>query len=314
MRLHPQVLQIGTDWGDNSHTKVYLVEGERRAIIDTGVASSPTGDIEPYLRYFGLGLADIDLILNTHGHHDHAGGNLAVQAASSAEVWLHEEDVFMVEDPGRLFDTYNAPVLRLMDRVEKVTEARASFVKTNPPQKVARHLREGDVVDLGRGIQLRVVHLPGHTLGSVGYFWEQEGILFCGDSAMGQGSKSGILPVLYHPLTYSRTLERMGELPIRMLCLGHFYQTLSVSSNPVKKGSEIRQYIRDCQEINNRILEEMGRAMHQHWGEPFPRVLAAALEGLSRRLYLRTDPATGLPPNATNTLAAYYLDLGGRKV
>ncbi|HET8626014.1 MAG TPA: MBL fold metallo-hydrolase [Thermomicrobiales bacterium] len=309
MRLHRQLLQIGTDWGQGGHTKLYLVEGERAALIDTGMPTSPDADIAPYLAYFGRQVADVDLILNTHGHHDHTGGNLAVQAASDAPIWLHDADTYMVEDAGRLFDTYHVPVYRLMGRQHEAASAREHFVARIPRQTVARALREGDIIDLGAGVELRVLELPGHTRGSVGYYWEREGILIGGDCAMGQGSRPGLLPILNHPLAYQQTLRRLAELPMRLFCVGHYYQGLTSSANPAKRGLEIARYLRDCEEINNRLMEAVARARHEHWDEPFPRVMAAAYGHLAGHLYLRPDPTTGVPSGAIRTLAAYYLDL-----
>src|SRR4030042_6843308 len=100
MRLHPRILQIGTDWGDGGHTKLHLIEGEQKAIIDTVVRSSPKQDIAPYLAMYGYTLDDIDIIINTHGHHDHAGGNPGIP---KAEAWVHEADVMILEDPGAAF-------------------------------------------------------------------------------------------------------------------------------------------------------------------------------------------------------------------
>ncbi|MCL4535157.1 MAG: MBL fold metallo-hydrolase [Bacteroidetes bacterium] len=307
MRLHSQALQIGTDWGDGGHTKLYFFEGEKKAIVDTGVNTSPEQDIAPYLDYYGYKLSDIDIILNTHGHHDHAGGNPAIP---QAEIWMHEADVFLVEEPPKAFEALNAPALQLMGKSEaQISGEQTKYVSSCVRQKVTRVLKDGDVVDLGAGIQLRVVSLPGHTMGSIGYLWEKEGMFFVGDSAMGQGSRPGILPVLYYPLTYARTLQKMQEMQIGLLGLGHYYQTLRINSNPIKKGNQIPLYLQDCQEINNRIMEAMGNAIHEHWGAPFPVVMAAAVNLLSQRLSLRRDPATGLPMGAARTLGAYYIDI-----
>lgn len=307
MRLHSQALQIGTDWGDGGHTKLYFLEGEKKAIIDTGVETSPEQDIAPYLAYYRYKLSDIDIILNTHGHHDHAGGNPAIP---QAEIWMHEADAFLVQDPPRAFDALNAPALALMGKSEaQVKDEQAKYVASCTVQKVTHVLKDGEIVDLGKGIQLRVVSIPGHTMGSIGYLWEREGMFFIGDSAMGQGSRPGILPVLYYPLTYVRTLHKLQEMQIGLLGLGHYYQTLRINSNPIKKGNQIQLYFQDCQEINNRIMEAMGNAIHRHWGAPFPVIMAAAVDELSQRLFLRRDPATGLPMGAARTLGAYYTDI-----
>lgn len=307
MRLHPRILQIGTDWVDGGHTKLHLVEGEQKAIIDTGVRSSPKQDIAPYLAMYGYTLDDIDVIINTHGHHDHAGGNPGIP---KAQVWMHEADVFMVEDAGVAFDEYNAPTLRLMGKNEgQIQVERAKNVTATAKQKVSRVLKDGDTIDLGKGMVLRVVALPGHSRGSIAYLFEEEGMLFSGDAAMGQGSRPGVMPVLAYPLSYAVTLQKLLGMQLNMLVTGHHYQALRVNSNPVKKGDQIRLYLEDCQEINNRIMECVARNILRYWEAPFPVVMSAAVEEIAQRLFLRRDPTTGIPRNGTLTLGAYYLDI-----
>jgi glyoxylase-like metal-dependent hydrolase (beta-lactamase superfamily II) len=307
MRLHPRILQIGTDWGDGGHTKLHLIEGEQKAIIDTGERSSPKQDIAPYLAMHGYTLDDIEVIINTHGHHDHAGGNPGIP---KAQVWMHEADVFMVEDPGAAFDEYNGPFLKLMGKNEgQVQEERTKNVTATVKQKVSRVLKDGDIIDLGKGMVLKVVTLPGHSRGSIGYLFEKEGMLFIGDAAMGQGSRPGVLPVLTYPLSYAATLQKLLGMEFNMLSTGHYYQALRVNSNPVKKGDQIRLYLEDCQEINNWIMECVARNIHRYWEAPFPVVMSAAVEEIAQRLFLRRDPTTGLPRGAASILGAYYLDI-----
>lgn len=323
MRLHPRILQMSADFqaplghADEYHATVHvhLLKGERRALVDTGLAEHPTTDFAPYLEYFGLRLADVDLILNTHGHGDHSWGNAAVKAASGAEARMHEDDVPMVETPGWAFDDFTAPQLRLMGRDEGRVEAArvAAIERMGIPQKIDRALQDGELIELGRGVTLRAVHLPGHTAGSMGFFWEQEGWLFTGDSLQGQGLTPGELPIVSRPASYGATLRKVIQMPLRTLVLGHFFQALSVSANNVKKGFELRRFLSDSLEVHHRIGEAVGRATHRHWGEPFPRVLAAALDGIGTHLHLRLDPNTAAPRSqGASTVAAYYRDLVGR--
>ena len=302
MRLNSQALQIGSDFAPDGHVKLYFLEGGTRAIVDTGVETSPERDIALYLAYYGYKLDDTDIILNTHGHLDHADGNPFIPRA---EVWIHEEDAFFVEDAGKKFDVFLRPSLRL--RSESQIEAgRAKFTAGFRKQKVGRRLKDGDVVELGKGIQLRVVHLPGHTLGSVGYLWEKEGILFSGDGAVGQGSRPGSLPFIFHPFAYARTLDKLLHMPIGTLATAHHYESLRCAAMPIRKGEQVSVFLEDCREILERILESVGKAVHRHWQAPLPTVLGEAVDDLSTRLYLRREPSTGLPANALHTLGACY--------
>ena len=78
----------------------------------------------------------IAAILLTHGHFDHMGGVKELSDLSGAAVYLHEKELSLPENytAGPLFYTHT--------------------------------YGEGDVLDLA-GLQIRVLHTPGHTPGSV---------------------------------------------------------------------------------------------------------------------------------------------------
>lgn len=111
------------------------------ACIDTPDA----GAVLAALKEAGWGL---DLILNTHWHPDHAGGNAAVQAATGALI-VGPEEVRRI-----------AP----LDRV----------------------VRGGDQVNLGETC-FGVIDCGGHTLGHVAYFAAGDDIAFVGDTLFAMG-------------------------------------------------------------------------------------------------------------------------------
>jgi len=52
-----------------------LITADRIALVDSGTAKDfPT--LEEELSYIGLKPEDIDIVINTHEHYDHIGGNL----------------------------------------------------------------------------------------------------------------------------------------------------------------------------------------------------------------------------------------------
>lgn len=190
-KFHPQVTQIGCDWGGGVQTELYLLEGDRLAIIDTGCMNTPREWVAPALEAEGRSLKDIALIINTHGHFDHAGGNDQLVAASGAKVWLPEKDVEIAEDLDHQFDLYFSRDYILVGR-EDLLEPRRAMIKAQAnPTKVDRALKDYELLDLGKGIELLVVPSPGHSNGSVSLYWEREGMLFTGDAVPGTGSRPG---------------------------------------------------------------------------------------------------------------------------
>ncbi|MDO8670599.1 MAG: hypothetical protein Q7O66_04110 [Dehalococcoidia bacterium] len=59
------------------------------------------------------------------------------------------------------------------------------------------------------------------------------------------------------------------------------------------------------------MLEAVAKAIHRHWQAPLPIIIAAAVDELATRFFLRREPSTGLPSHAVRTLGAYYDDLIG---
>jgi glyoxylase-like metal-dependent hydrolase (beta-lactamase superfamily II) len=116
MKIHPAVTQISSIFFSVERVEMYLIKSERNALIDTGIHQSPQNDIAPALKGLGLTLADIDLILNTHGHPDHTGGNATTKSVSNAQILIHTHDVILLQGHERSFELYFAPVLEAILR------------------------------------------------------------------------------------------------------------------------------------------------------------------------------------------------------
>jgi glyoxylase-like metal-dependent hydrolase (beta-lactamase superfamily II) len=132
---------------------VYCEETRACAVIDPGA------DPEKIIS----AIADLELkpavVLNTHGHVDHIGGNSDIVRKYAVPLAMHDADTGM---------------LQVSDYIELSLLLGA---KNSPPPD--RLLTEGDEVAFGRA-SLRVVHIPGHTPGSIGFV--AGGILFSGDT------------------------------------------------------------------------------------------------------------------------------------
>ena len=99
-------------------------------------------------------------IINTHGHSDHTAGNEAIKAATGARLLIHELDA------------------NRLGKVVHKTFSRILGGKGSPVPDVL--LKDNDLIHIGDGINLRVVHTPGHTPGSMCLY--SEGHIFTGDT------------------------------------------------------------------------------------------------------------------------------------
>jgi glyoxylase-like metal-dependent hydrolase (beta-lactamase superfamily II) len=116
----------------------------------------------------------VDRILVSHAHEDHVAG---ISVFPDAKVHAHHEDVLGIRSVDGLLQVYGfddpAYEASFCDMV------RRDFTYTERPD--AEGFADGDVFDLGAGLQVSVVHLAGHTRGHSGFLVEQEGVFFVGD-------------------------------------------------------------------------------------------------------------------------------------
>ena len=180
--------------------KEYLVVGREKALlIDTGFGLGS-------LKRVVDGLTDKPLIvINTHGHPDHVGGN-----AEFGTALLRAEDM-------ELYGSKGSFECRLEEAGHWGIADAAEKLQTTPPAPTL--LDSGTVLDLG-GRLLLVLHTPGHTMGSVCVFDEESGALFTGDNtnehgvSLGEDSSSTVE-------IYLKSLERIRTLGATVLYTGH---------------------------------------------------------------------------------------------
>ena len=224
-------------WWDaiQANMDTYLVRGKMNALIDSGPPQSSLEPMATALKSHGLVPADIGLVLNTHGHSDHIGGNAVLKAAGNAQIFIHRSDALFLEDHALSFDWFYA--VGMEHDLER--QKAALLQQLGPEVKVDRYLADGDRIDLGDGIVLRVIHIPGHTPGSCGYYWESEQILFAGDSVQGISTPGGFLPILCDCAAYEKSLERLQALPIRTLLLSHPYRGIHLPPSLLREGEAV---------------------------------------------------------------------------
>ena len=202
------------DFGDGvyaisapSGEQMYLVCGTHRAaLIDTGMG---IGSLRAYVRT----LTNLPLIvINTHGHPDHAGGNGEFE---DCPIYLSPLDL-------PLYTTMCTPEFRKNDvrfmwgdEVDKIADL---FITNSPETKL---LMDDDVFDLG-GRTLRAIAVPGHTPGCLCLYDDLTQCLFAGD-VLTNGDTWLFLDHCLPLTTYVRSMLRLLDLrlPIARIFPGH---------------------------------------------------------------------------------------------
>jgi hydroxyacylglutathione hydrolase len=301
MNERARVLPLDVWWpASHGDVGVYLVQGEKTALIDT---AGPGAELLEALGKVGVAPADIDLVLNTHGHPDHTAGNATLKQNGHPEICIHEEDALYLEDHAAAFDRFHAPVTTAFLGPEAVAAEKAGFVQgLGPDMAVDRRLRDGDSLDLGKGVKIHVVHLPGHTLGSVGFLLEEEGVLIAGDSMPGAGTPDGCLPLIIDIPAYRESLERLTGLPIQTLHTTHPFRGIHTGPATVREGAEVQEYLRESAEFVDLLWSAMewqaGLACDRSMGE----LADDLIDALPAELGLKRITEIFLPGMAMSTI------------
>ena len=312
MEIHPRVSAIDVSGLGGIWT--YLVRGQQTAIIDTGPKMplpfvtnqtiSPDKDSAPILRLlppvlekYDMTLADIDLILNTHIHFDHTAGNAAINTASKAQILIHSDEARYFEKPELLFERELAPIIEIILGKEYVAEEMNrymnEFTGPGPYAAVDRRLKDNDIIELGEGFDLKVIHLPGHTQGSVGFYWEDEGILFAGDAMQGVCGHGGSLPIIEDLVAYEKSLKRVQQLPLKVLVHSHPFRGLTIPPSAVMRDGKIKQYLEECREFTQ-MLQEAAKSVAPHFSKkPFLELYDEAVLSLPKEVGYK--PSSEMP-------------------
>jgi glyoxylase-like metal-dependent hydrolase (beta-lactamase superfamily II) len=193
-----QIHQIG---GLGFDSNIYLVIDEVVALIDAGTGMNFEA-VKRNMGEFGLKPNDIRLLINTHCHFDHTGGDQDFVKAAGCKVAIHKQE---------------AELLRKGERI--ITLAGSLFSRRLEPIEVARELREGDWIDLGE-LRLQVLHTPGHTSGSISLFEPKQRLLFTGDTIFSDGVGRVDLPT-GDAEALQASIKRLAKLDAQKMYPGH---------------------------------------------------------------------------------------------
>jgi glyoxylase-like metal-dependent hydrolase (beta-lactamase superfamily II) len=199
-----------------------LLGSERDLLVDSGMGVAP---LRPLLAELsGRPLS----VFTTHTHIDHVGGHPEL---ADLDVLVHPLEADELRRPGtkglRFPNRGREQIEALRRSGIELTEFMVDAVPHDDydvdgygrtPLEPSRLVDEGDVVDLGDR-HLEVLHLPGHSPGSIGLWEPRTGSLFTGDAVYdgviidtGPGASVS---------AYLSTMERLKRLPVQEVFGGH---------------------------------------------------------------------------------------------
>ena len=201
--------------GPQSPNVFFVRDGDEGALIDAGFGDEPS--VKARVDFLGEheGVR-VRYIVLTHHHFDHTSGARQLHDATGGAVALHPKEEEFLRDwrsdaPQDIEIPEEAKELR-----EKVEMFRKQAAEADPTVK----MNDGDEFSVG-DLTLRVVHTPGHTLGSVCIYLPKERALFTGDTALGLGTVEISPPPRGDMALYLQSLERLKTLDTDVMLPGH---------------------------------------------------------------------------------------------
>lgn len=184
-------------------------------MIDSGYATKRR-ELESELERAGCKSGSLQLILLTHGDPDHSGNARYLREKYGGEIAMHGADFAMVEigdinsnrkpKPDRI-----SPIMRVLTLFVSRLSKAPDFEKFTPDQAI-----DEDFDLVVYGFDAKVLHLPGHSKGSIGIL-TGAGEFFCGDLIYN-------LPGFYYyddAHDFNASLEKIKKYAIHIVYPGH---------------------------------------------------------------------------------------------
>jgi len=182
-----------------SSVNCYIIERKQECIlVDTGMSKKASGIIKIINSNFPD--KPLKAIFVTHSHQDHIGGIETLRKLYKPSIVAHEEESPYIEKTKELpsFKGLGGIMIKILDKLMNL-----------PSLKVNQKVKDNEVVH-----GLKILHLPGHTPGTIALLDIENQALFCGDIINSDKKGEIILPP---KMRFALDFEQALESSIKML-------------------------------------------------------------------------------------------------
>jgi len=209
--------------GSTGKRSVYvtLIKANKNCLIDTGTAYN-FGDITSFCEEKGVRIDDLDIIINSHCHPDHIGCNYLFKKANpKIIIYTHRLAKPYIEDIEKQYR--ERPIPNFFNLISNSVE-------------VNKVIDDGDIIDMG--MELRVIHTPGHSKGSISIFIPEKDVVVIGDAVP---ERQGI-PIYENISELKKSFLKLKETRAKHV-ISSFDGYCNNISDVVKKGKKLTSKI-----------------------------------------------------------------------
>lgn len=198
----------------DSHTCIIgTFSSKDLSLIDPGLIGKANYKIDS-IKKLGIELEDIKRVILTHTHFDHISALPEIRKSLPwTELWVHQVE-------GDPLEQGDERTVYGMEMFQQVCQIQYGIKNGSFTFKVDRKLQGNETLNIG-GMSWKVIHIPGHSQGSIGLYYPPEKVLIPGDvlyadHAIGRFDLFGADGAVLRD-----SLQRLSELEVKILLPGH---------------------------------------------------------------------------------------------
>jgi glyoxylase-like metal-dependent hydrolase (beta-lactamase superfamily II) len=243
MKISDNIHVFDFNFSGPMRNHVYIVKDQKDAVlIDAHIGQETLKVISAIKKVTPL--ENLKSVILTHGHMDHTGACPYIEENTNASISAHIADAQYIEEPWTQFLTLYKDVGTTQQAYQDfITQAGGRGVTVTNP------LHNRDTIKVGT-IELKIIHTPGHSPGSICIYKPETKTLFTGDVLIPNHWYKMMLGVFQDASKHIQSMKLLSEMDIQMLCPGH---------EPVLLGSDIEKefniHFNRYYEIQSGIIE-----------------------------------------------------------
>ena len=217
----------------------FVYRSDAPVLIDTAYIAD-FDETEKSIARLGVNLADVSLIISTHTHCDHIGGNHAIQQKSGCDIALHKIGKYFIDtrDEWATWWRYYNQEAEFFD--------------------CARALEDDDMITLGPH-DFEVIYTPGHAADGIVLYNRRDKILISSDTLWQTDMAVMTLRVegsraLFHML---ESLQKIEKLEVQMVYPGHGPPFQDMHKAITRSKKRIENFLQHPEAIGEDVLKKI---------------------------------------------------------